>query len=272
VALGTRAFPSTKGYGHFAFADYSRLTIIGVVLACVAWPAMTRITSTPRPAFFRMATLVTIALWVPDLWLLTRHQPPRAVGVLMAMHLAIALVTYNLIVHLAPARARSDAGEGRAARETSTATPGGPPSIDRRHETRAPRSTQPTRATWITMAVAVGLELALGLATLVVVPIGRPDGLIPTQGRLVYVAHSVLGAFLVVGAATLVIKSRQAGRPARIGAIMGAVGILLGAGGGVLAIYHPTRLAGLVLMFLGTLGAAIGYLGPLMEGLPKPVP
>jgi len=125
---------------------------------------------------------------------------------------------------------------------------------------------------WITMATAVGLELALGLATLVVVPIGRPDGLIPTQGRLVYVAHSVLGAFLVVGAATLVIKSRQAGRPARIGAIMGAVGILLGAGGGVLAIYHPTRLAGLVLMFLGTLGAAIGYLGPLMEGLPKPVP
>jgi hypothetical protein len=265
VALATRAFPSTRGYGHFAFADYSTLTIIGVVVACAAWPVVTRVASTPRPAFFRMAVFVTFLLWLPDLWLLIRHQPPRAVGVLMAMHLAIALVTYNLLVHVAPARAPT---RGRADGE-NTANPTGPPATARQDGFGAPR---PTRVMWIAMAIAVGLELALGLATLVLVPIGRPDGLVPPQGRVVYVAHAVAGAVLVIGAASLLIKSRRAGRAARIGATMGGVGILLGAGGGVLAVYHPARLAGLGLMLLGPLVAGIGYLGPLLEGLPAPEP
>jgi len=43
VAVGTTAFPSTKGYVHFHFADYARLTVIGVVIACLAWPVVTRI-------------------------------------------------------------------------------------------------------------------------------------------------------------------------------------------------------------------------------------
>ena len=37
VAIGTAAFPSTKGYVHFQFHDYAKLTIIGVVIASVAW-------------------------------------------------------------------------------------------------------------------------------------------------------------------------------------------------------------------------------------------
>jgi hypothetical protein len=45
VAIGTRVFPSTKGYVHFQFHDYARLTIIGVVIACLAWPVATRISS-----------------------------------------------------------------------------------------------------------------------------------------------------------------------------------------------------------------------------------
>jgi hypothetical protein len=38
VAIGEAVFPSTKGYVHFQFSDYSKLTIIGVIIACVAWP------------------------------------------------------------------------------------------------------------------------------------------------------------------------------------------------------------------------------------------
>ena len=49
-----------------------------------------------------MAVLVTLVLWLPDLYILSKGQPGDAVGVLMFMHLAIALVTYNLLVHLAP--------------------------------------------------------------------------------------------------------------------------------------------------------------------------
>ncbi|HEX4245764.1 MAG TPA: hypothetical protein VHY77_09370, partial [Acidimicrobiales bacterium] len=98
--------PSTKGYGHFQFSDYSKLTIIGVIIACLAWPVVTRISSSPRWLFFRLAILVTLVLLLPDLWILAKGQPVRAVVVLMAMHLAIALITYNALVHVAPVRAR----------------------------------------------------------------------------------------------------------------------------------------------------------------------
>ena len=104
VKIGVALFPATKGYAHFRFFDYARLTVIGVIIACVAWPIVTRITSWPRWLFFRLAILVTLVLFAPDLWLLARGQAPKAVGVLVVMHLAIALVTYNLLVHVAPIR------------------------------------------------------------------------------------------------------------------------------------------------------------------------
>jgi hypothetical protein len=106
VAISEAVFPSTKGYGHFQFADYAKLTVVGVIVACLAWPVVVRISSSPRWLFFRMAIAVTLVLWLPDLYILAQGQPPKAVAVLMAMHLAIAVVTYNCLVHLAPARRR----------------------------------------------------------------------------------------------------------------------------------------------------------------------
>jgi Family of unknown function (DUF6069) len=108
VAIGTRVFPSTKGYGHFQFHDYAKLTVIGVVIACVAWPVVVRLSSAPRWLFFRAAIAVTIVLLLPDLYILHQGQPARAVAVLMVMHLAIGLITYNALVRVAPARRRSD--------------------------------------------------------------------------------------------------------------------------------------------------------------------
>jgi hypothetical protein len=104
VALGTRAFPGTKGYGHFQFSDYGKLTVVGVLVACAAWPVVTRVTSSPRWLFFRLAILVTLVLWLPDVYIFMKGQPADAVAVLMAMHVAIALVTYNLLVHVAGVR------------------------------------------------------------------------------------------------------------------------------------------------------------------------
>jgi hypothetical protein len=54
--------------------------------------------------FFRLAIAVTIVLLLPDFYIWHQGQPVHAVAVLMVMHLAIALVTYNLLVHLAPVR------------------------------------------------------------------------------------------------------------------------------------------------------------------------
>ena len=105
VAIGTVIFPATKGYVHFQFSDYAKLTVIGVVIACLAWPIVTRISSSPRWLFRWMAVLVTLVLWLPDLYILVKGQPPKAVAVLMVMHLAIALVTYNSLVRIAPVTA-----------------------------------------------------------------------------------------------------------------------------------------------------------------------
>jgi hypothetical protein len=101
VVIGQAVFPSTRGYGHFQFSDYAKLTVIGVIIACVAWPIVTRISSSPRWLFFRLAILVTLVLWLPDLFILYRGAPGRAVAVLVVMHLAIAVVTYNCLVHIA---------------------------------------------------------------------------------------------------------------------------------------------------------------------------
>jgi Family of unknown function (DUF6069) len=117
VVIGQAIFPSTKGYAHFQFSDYAKLTVIGVLIACAAWPAVTRISSEPRWLFFRMAILVTLVLWLPDLYILHGGAPPRAVAVLMLMHLAIALVTYNCLVHVARVTP-----EGTASRSHSAAT------------------------------------------------------------------------------------------------------------------------------------------------------
>ncbi len=106
VALGEAVFPSTKGYAHFQFSDYSKLTIVGVVIACVAWPVVTRISSAPRWVFFRLAIIVTFVLFLPDFYILKQGQPAEAVIVLLCMHVAIAVVTYNALVHLAPIRTR----------------------------------------------------------------------------------------------------------------------------------------------------------------------
>jgi hypothetical protein len=104
VTLAQAVFPSTKGYAHFQFADYGKLTVIGVVIASLAWPVVTRVTSAPRWVYFRLAVVVTVVLWLPDLYILAKGQPAKAVAVLMVMHLAIAVVTYNCVVHLARLR------------------------------------------------------------------------------------------------------------------------------------------------------------------------
>jgi hypothetical protein len=56
--------------------------------------------------FVRLAILVTAVLLLPDLYLLAVHQPPKAVAILMTMHLAIGLVTYNALVRIAPSGSR----------------------------------------------------------------------------------------------------------------------------------------------------------------------
>jgi hypothetical protein len=114
VAFGEAAWPGTKGYAHFEFADYSKLTVIGVVVACAAWPIVTRACSVPRWLFLRLAVLVTVVLLLPDVYIWHQGQSGEAVTVLMIMHVAIGVVTYSALTRIAPARQHGehlDSGE-----------------------------------------------------------------------------------------------------------------------------------------------------------------
>lgn len=102
VHLGRAMFPATARYEHFQVIDYARLTIVGVILAAVGWPIVTRISSAPRWLYVRLAVLVSGVLLLPDVYLWLRGDPHAAIAVLVVMHLAIGLVTYNVVVRLAP--------------------------------------------------------------------------------------------------------------------------------------------------------------------------
>jgi hypothetical protein len=95
VVIGQAVFPSTRVPG-------------------VGWPVVTRVSSQPRWVLLRSAILVTLVLWLPDLYILHGGAPGDAVAVLMIMHVAIAVVTYNCLVRIAPVRASSAVWRGPA--------------------------------------------------------------------------------------------------------------------------------------------------------------
>jgi hypothetical protein len=105
VVMGEHVWPATKGFVHFQFSDYAKLTVVGILIACAGWPIVTRISSAPRWLFFRLAILVTLVLWLPDVWIWLKGESAQGVAVLALMHLAVALVTYNVLVHVAPVQA-----------------------------------------------------------------------------------------------------------------------------------------------------------------------
>ena len=70
---------------------------------------------------------------------------------------------------------------------------------------------------------------------------------------------------LAIGALALFVKALGAPRFVRLGAQIGLVGLVLGAGGGMLTVSHPWRLTGMGLMFAGALLAFFGYVIPLAD-------
>jgi hypothetical protein len=183
-----------------------------------------------------------------------RHQPVRDVVVLMVLHVAVAAVTYNALVRLAP----PSTGAGGAAPAE--------PVVD----ADADAAFLGSRATLL--AVAVGVTFALGVAALVVIPTGRPTGWWPEQGRIVYLAHAGLGLPLGLGAAWYLVRARDSTRLVRLSAWVGAAGVAVAGAGGLLAVAHPLRLAGAALMLVGPLVAAFGYLVPTFDRLTEAPP
>jgi hypothetical protein len=257
VWLGTAITPSIAHYSHFRILDYGSLTLVGVAAAGVAWAMVSRFVASPRSFFFRLATAVTLALLLPDAWLLFRHESPRAVVVLMCMHLAIAVIAYWLLVLVAPMRDRSVAVE--SLQPTPILATDSSVAMDTVSST--------SKVAWRLMMLAVVGEFMLGLVGMLYVPFNRPNGWIAHKGEALYLAHAVLGGVLGIGSLALVlVVMRKAGAPRmeRIGAIMGLSGVAIGAIGGIACYSHSLRLIGLAVMFVGISVAFFGYVIPLV--------
>ncbi|MBW4029941.1 MAG: hypothetical protein HIU57_04585 [Acidobacteria bacterium] len=263
MGIATTGFPSIKHYSHFRFIDYGSLTVLGVVGACVAWLVVSRISSSPRWFFVRLTIVVTVVLLLPDLWLIEGHQPVRAVLTLMAMHITMALLTYNILVRAAPVRARAYANEEEP--ESTLAM------VSTASVTQVRADTPSARfdagfgpRTWLAMTVAVGIEFAVGLGELFFVPFSRPNGYLPGEGEAISLVHALVGGFLGIGATAIVLLAKRDDRLARIGSIGGFIGVVIGATGGAICYYQSLRLLGLGLMFVGASVAFFAYLTPLI--------
>jgi hypothetical protein len=108
AALGIGLDPAIRHYEHLTFADYGKLTIIGVAGACVAWQIVARLSSRAWWPFLLLAILVTLVGLLPDLWILHQGQPAAGVADLVVMHLALAVITYPALVFIAPQRRRAE--------------------------------------------------------------------------------------------------------------------------------------------------------------------
>ena len=116
---------------------------------------------------------------------------------------------------------------------------------------------------WLAMATAIALETIAGLLEIRAVALGRPSGWDPSHGRSVYLVHAAIGGLIGFVSVVLFLTHQRAVRLLRLASIVGLVGVGLAGIGGVLAVYHPLRLIGMSLMFIGAGTAFFGYLIPL---------
>ncbi len=119
------------------------------------------------------------------------------------------------------------------------------------------------------LLVLIGIDFAMGVVSLFALNASRPTGMLPHKGTAIYELHSVIAIPLVLGTGILFLRSRRASldgdRSLVLPAWLGGIGISMAAAGGMLTVLHPARLAGMALMFLGSMIAAFGYLIPILE-------
>ena len=248
VTVATALVPSIRGFAHFRFSDYGSLTVVGVAAAGAGWLLVVRLSTAPRTLYLRAAVVVTVVLWLPDVVILLRGEPAKAVAVLMVMHLAIAVVTYQSMVRLAPPIATN---RSSAWAWLSVDHPG----------------------PWLAMECLVLADSVVGVVCLAVVPLHRPTGWIPPTATLLYVVHAVIGAALAAcGLALVSVAAARRDRPKLVCAVIGLAGLTLAGAGGLLSIFHGLRVDGIIVMFVGAFVALVGYLMPAAEDLVKDPP
>lgn len=102
VRAAIAVLPDLGAFPHFQPSDYGRLTVLGSLIACVGWPILTRLSSSPGWIYGWIAALGTLVLWLPDVYIwAVLHEPGPAVLVLAAMHVSVVLVSCVCMVLIA---------------------------------------------------------------------------------------------------------------------------------------------------------------------------
>ncbi|MCL5047691.1 MAG: NUDIX domain-containing protein [Firmicutes bacterium] len=117
---------------------------------------------------------------------------------------------------------------------------------------------------WIFMTVTVSLELVIGLAAILLVPVSRPTSLLPEKGQAIYLLHAVLGFFLALGGLHVFSKAILSRHRYKTLTAIGLLGIFLAGIGGGLTAVKELRLLGMGIMLVGTPIAFFAYLTPLL--------
>ncbi len=117
---------------------------------------------------------------------------------------------------------------------------------------------------WLLMTVAVGLELAIGLFSILLLPVSRPSGILPERGKAIYLLHGSLGLLLAAGGVYLFLKALVSRHRYQTLTALGLAGLLLAGLGGSLTAVKELRLLGMGIMLVGTPIAFFAYLTPLL--------
>ncbi len=115
----------------------------------------------------------------------------------------------------------------------------------------------------VLLAIVASLELVLGIAALVVIPLSRPSGWLPAQGAAVYGVHASFGLALGVGALGFWWRARRGSRISRLSGGWGLACVVVASAGGLLTEAQSfARFLGICVMLVGALLAVGAYLVP----------
>jgi len=116
-------------HGAGAYSDFKPLTfggligptVVGLLIAVVVWELVRRRAGDPVAVMRRLAPIVIVLSWVPDVALGATHREATSqlphttwgeVAALMVMHLFVAAIGLGLFSRLLPLRHRPDAPSG----------------------------------------------------------------------------------------------------------------------------------------------------------------
>jgi hypothetical protein len=101
IVLGAQSMDVAPGFDPLTVPQTSFFTIVGVVGAVVVYRLVQRRAEAPDRTFIRIASVVLVVSFLPDIGLLSADETATfpAVLLLMVMHVVVAVIAIGLLVY-----------------------------------------------------------------------------------------------------------------------------------------------------------------------------